>query len=61
VSHEIDELGKICNLVDSYDALLTRRPYKPALSPYKALKVMKDEMKGHFDSQMFKEFLYMLY
>jgi HD-GYP domain-containing protein (c-di-GMP phosphodiesterase class II) len=61
MSNEIDELGKICNLVDSYDALLTRRPYKPALSPYKALKVMKDEMKGHFDNQMFKEFLYMLY
>jgi HD-GYP domain-containing protein (c-di-GMP phosphodiesterase class II) len=61
VSREIDELGKICNLVDSYDALLTRRPYKPALSPYKALKVMKDEMQGQFDMDMFKEFLYMLY
>jgi HD-GYP domain-containing protein (c-di-GMP phosphodiesterase class II) len=59
--HEIDELGKICNLVDSYDALLTRRPYKPALSPYKALKVMKEEMQDAFDRQMFKEFLYMLY
>jgi len=59
--HEIDELGKICNLVDSYDALLTRRPYKPALSPYKALKVMKEEMQDTFDRQMFKEFLYMLY
>ena len=59
--HEIDELGKICNLVESYDALLTRRPYKPALSPYEALKVMKDEMEDSFDRQMFKEFLYMLY
>ena len=61
VSREIDELGKICNLVDSYDALLTRRAYKPALSPYEALKVMKEEMRDHFDRQMFKEFLYMLY
>jgi HD-GYP domain-containing protein (c-di-GMP phosphodiesterase class II) len=59
--HEIDELGKICNVVDSYDALLTRRAYKPALSPYKALKVMKEEMQDAFDRQMFKEFLYMLY
>jgi len=58
---EIDELGKICNLVDSYDALLADRVYKPALSPYEALKIMKEEMRGQFDREMFKEFLYMLY
>ena len=58
---EIDELGKICNLVDSYDALLAGRVYKPSLSPYQALKIMKEEMQDHFDRQMFKEFLYMLY
>jgi HD-GYP domain-containing protein (c-di-GMP phosphodiesterase class II) len=59
--NEIHELGKICNLVDSYDALLADRVYKPALSPYEALKVMKEEMQGQFDLAMFKEFLYMLY
>ncbi len=58
---QIDELGKICNLVDSYDALLADRVYKPALSPYQALKIMKEEMRDQFDQQMFKEFLYMLY
>ncbi len=60
-SSEIDELGKICNLVDTYDALLADRVYKTALSPYQALKIMKEEMQGQFDQQMFKEFLYMLY
>ena len=59
--NEIDELGKICNLVDSYDALLADRVYKPPLSPYQALKIMKEEMQGQFDLQMFREFLYMLY
>jgi HD-GYP domain-containing protein (c-di-GMP phosphodiesterase class II) len=58
---EIDELAKICNLVDSYDALLADRIYKPALSPYEALKIMKEEMQDQFDLAMFKEFLYMLY
>ena len=58
---EIDELGKICNLVDSYDALLADRVYRPALSPYQALKTMKEEMRDQFDQAMFKEFLYMLY
>ena len=58
---QIDELGKICNLVDSYDALLADRVYKPALSAYQALKIMKEEMRDQFDQQMFKEFLYMLY
>jgi HD-GYP domain-containing protein (c-di-GMP phosphodiesterase class II) len=60
-SHEIDPLGKICNLVDSYDALLAERVYKPALTPYQALKIMKEEMREQFDQQMFKEFLYILY
>jgi HD-GYP domain-containing protein (c-di-GMP phosphodiesterase class II) len=60
-SSEIDELGKICNLVDSYDALLANRVYKPPLTPYQALKIMKEEMQDQFDQQMFKEFLYMLY
>lgn len=59
--NEIDELGKICNMVDSYDALLADRVYRPALSPYEALKVMKEEMRGQFDREMFKEFLHMLY
>lgn len=58
---EIDELGKICNLVDSYDALLADRVYKLALSPYEALKIMKEEMRDQFDREMFKEFLCMLY
>lgn len=60
-SAQIHPLGKVCNLVDSYDALLSSRVYKPAFSPYKALKIMKDEMRGQFDRQVFKEFLYLLY
>ncbi len=60
-SAEIHELGKICNLVDSYDALLANRVYKPPLTPYQALKIMKEEMRAQFDQEMFKEFLYMLY
>ena len=60
-SEAIHPLGKICNLVDSYDALLANRVYKPALSPFQALKIMKEEMRDQFDQDMFKEFLYILY
>jgi HD-GYP domain-containing protein (c-di-GMP phosphodiesterase class II) len=40
---------------------LANRVYKPPLTPYQALKIMKEEMLDQFDQQMFKEFLYMLY
>ena len=59
-SGEIDPLAKICNLVDSYDALLAKRPYKPALSPYEALRIMREEMCAQFDVDLFAIFVQLL-
>ncbi len=59
-SSEIDVLAKICNLVDSYDALLAPRVYKPPLSPFEALKIMREEMRERFDREIYKAFLSML-
>ena len=56
--------GRVANNrepINVEDAQSDDRVYKPALSPYQALKIMKEEMRDHFDQQMFKEFLYMLY
>ena len=36
-------LARILNVVDSYDALTTERPYKAALSPAQAFRELPDE------------------
>ena len=59
-SQEIDILGKICNLADSFDALLAKRSYKAALTPFQALEIMKNEMQGQFDQELFRRFICLL-
>lgn len=49
--------GRICHLADVFDALTAERSYKRAMSSYQALKLMRDEMPGHFDKQMFESFV----
>jgi len=56
-SEQIDPLARICNIVDSYDALMTRRSYKESMTPFRALKIMKDEMRGNFDRELFENFV----
>ncbi len=47
----------VCNI---YDMLTTDKAYAKALSPYDALKVMRDEMQGAFDDKMYKRLVYVL-
>ncbi len=54
---EISKFGRICKIVDVYDALTTHRPYKRAKSPMDALLEMKKEMDGHFDSDILNKFI----
>lgn len=56
-SKEIDPLAKICNIVDTYDALMAKRAYKEAMSPLQARKIMKDEMNEPFDRELFEKFV----
>lgn len=37
---QIPVLAKVCHIIDVFDALTSRRPYKPAKSPFEALKIM---------------------
>jgi HD-GYP domain-containing protein (c-di-GMP phosphodiesterase class II) len=57
---QIDPLARICNIVDSYDALMTRRPYKESMTPFQTLKIMKNEMRGQFDKELFERFVHLL-
>lgn len=48
--------GRIVAVVDVYDALVTRRVYKPAVPPEEAARILKGERDGHFDGQVLDAF-----
>ncbi|MBZ0252407.1 MAG: HD domain-containing protein [Candidatus Methylomirabilis sp.] len=54
---DIHPLAKIAAIADSYDSLTAESPYRPAKSPFEALKVMTMEMRGAFDPLMLKDFI----
>jgi len=54
---EIHDYASICCIADVYDALTAVRSYKKALSPFDALKVMKEEMIGFFHAEIFRNFV----
>ena len=54
---QIPITARTLQVVDVYDALTTERPYKRALSPAEALRMMQDEVKkGWWDAHIFGEF-----
>ena len=54
---EIHVYGRIGCIADVYDALTAERSYKPKLSPFEALRVMKEEMSNHFEKDLFEKFV----
>ncbi len=49
--------GRLCKVMDVYDALTTRRSYKKALRPFDALTLMKKQMLPHFDPELLDSFI----
>jgi putative two-component system response regulator len=55
---EVPLLAQIVGIVDVYDALTSRRPYRAALSPEEASKHLRDEMaQGKFAREYVEAFL----
>ena len=54
---DIHIYGRICSVADVFDALVSSRPYKAKLSPFDALKLMKEEMLDHFHKDVFEKFV----
>ncbi len=52
--------SQLVSIADAFDALTTRRPFKPALSAFDALRVMRIGMKGQFNDELLGEFVDLL-
>ena len=51
---------RVITLADVYDALTSNRPYAEAMDPYEALTLIRTEMRGGVDMNVFKRFVAML-
>ncbi|MBF0465521.1 MAG: HD-GYP domain-containing protein [Nitrospirae bacterium] len=54
---EIHPYGRIGCISDVFDAITAERSYKQAMSPFEALKLMKEEMLHHFQEEIFSKFV----
>jgi HD-GYP domain-containing protein (c-di-GMP phosphodiesterase class II) len=52
----ISVYGRMAAIVDVYDSLTTKRPYRDAHKPADALRLMAEEIPG-LDQELFKEFV----
>jgi putative two-component system response regulator len=49
--------GRIVAVADVFDAIISRRPYKPALSPKEAFTLIEEERGTHFDPDVIDAFI----
>ncbi len=57
---QISLFARIISVCDVFDALTTKRSYKDPFPSFEALKLMKQEMKGHLDLSLVDTFIRML-
>ena len=57
IGDDIAYFARVCKVMDVYDALTTRRPYKKAMSAYDTLTLMKKQMIEEFDGQVLDSFI----
>jgi putative two-component system response regulator len=60
VGDAIPEAARIVAIVDTYDALLHERPYRPAFPEDEALRIIKNESGKHFEPKLVDCFLEVL-
>ena len=58
--HQVALDSQLVAVVDAFDALTSRRPYKPAVSTFEALRIMRVVMRGQFNDELLREFIRLL-
>ena len=56
---QIPLFGRITSIVDSYDSLISERPYKPPVTPYDALALLR-KTQADYDQDLLSRFILML-
>jgi HD-GYP domain-containing protein (c-di-GMP phosphodiesterase class II) len=59
-SWELNLYSLMVSIADVYDALTTERPYRPPLSPERALEMMHESQRDQFDERLLGRFTEML-
>jgi putative two-component system response regulator len=54
---QIPLAGRICAVIDVFDAMTTARPYRPAIPPAEALEAMRRGRGLHFDPRLLDLFM----
>lgn len=57
---EIRPLVRICTIADIFDALTTNRSFQKAVKSYKALELMRGELKSEVDQDLLEAFIEMM-
>jgi len=57
---KIPIFGRIAGIVDTYDAMTTRKPYLPALAAYDAARELNDMRDKQFQGEVVEQFLQMI-
>lgn len=57
---DIHPHARVLRICDCFDALTTDRPYKKAVTPYRALKLMQSEMRLSLDRHLLYKFIQFL-
>jgi len=57
VGEAIPVEGRIVAIADAFDALTTKRVYKPAFPPQQAVDIMRQQRGTHFDAELLDTFL----
>ena len=57
---EIPLLAQIIAIADVFAALSTKRSYKDAMDSFSALKIMKEDMEGHFEPKLLTTFIHLM-
>jgi putative nucleotidyltransferase with HDIG domain len=52
--------AQLVAVVDAFDALTTRRPYRAAVTAFDALHLMRVAMRGQFNDEILREFIRLL-
>jgi putative nucleotidyltransferase with HDIG domain len=52
--------SQLVGVVDAFDALTTRRPYRAPVSAFDALHIMRVTMRGQFSDEILREFIKLL-